>query len=221
LFRAGRCVGSKKSINVLVRVDKVEVCLRGEAAVTGMVRTVRPGLLLIQDSTGKPCALMLHPANVTKVHVAGTLLTAHIRTGMVVRMLASVDSGGHGTDPLESLEIVTGNANVSATPVEANHLQTIVGVVTRAKPNYLQIRVEAGKLHRLSFQLAETAVVNVDSTSLAAIVAGAEVKAKGHVYQGFGALTDKTYFVSEVEVLETAPRRQSPNDLATREAAAP
>lgn len=217
LFLSGSCVGTKQTTNAMLRENKVDVNELPETTVSGIVQKVQPGIVLLRDSAGQTCALVLHPANVTKVHVAGTLPATSLRPGLVVRLLARIDATGRGTEPLESLEIIGDEANLSAPPVETNHLQTIVGVVTRAKPNYLQLQVSAGKLHRLSFVLAEAATVSVDADSLKTIAVGAAVQAKGHVYSGFGSLNAKTYFISEMEVQETAAQPLSPaSTLASR-----
>jgi hypothetical protein len=121
---------------------------------------------------------------------------------MIVRLQARVDETGKGTEPIDELEIVDGNPNVTPQAVEGGKLQSIVGVVIRAKRNTLQLKIGSGKLRRLTFELAEQPTISVDANSLGVILAGAEVKAKGRVYEGEGSLARRTVFASEIEVTE-------------------
>jgi len=202
LFAQGICTGTRKVTTVMLQENKVNVNRLPETAVIGMTLKVQPGIVMMVDVFGKSSALVTHPANVTKVHVTGTMPAAGIAPGMIVRMLASVDESGKGTEPIDSLEVVNGNPDVTAIAVEPGKLQTIVGVVTRAKRNTFQLKMASGKPRRLTFQLGESPTVNVDANSLAVILPGSEVKAKGHVYEGEGSLAGKTIFASEIEVTE-------------------
>jgi hypothetical protein len=203
LFAAGSCTGTRKVITEALRQNKVNVNLLPEVSTAGRVLRVQPGLVMMLDDAQHPVTLVTHPANVTKVHVAGTLAPTALRAGMLVRLRATIDEEGKGTEPVAELEVVNANPDISLEAVEPDKLQTIVGTIARVKHNQLRLNVATGKMHRLSIELAEDATIQVDSNSLALIQAGGEVTAKGLVYEEAGSPPRKTIFASEIEVADS------------------
>ena len=130
--------------------------------------------------------------------------TAKSTLGMAVRLRASVDEHGVGQEPVHELEAITLPGDRSIPAVEANHRQTIIGTILRLAGNdQMRVQVDSGKLRRLSFTLAEGAVVHVDGSSLDLIAAGDQVSAEGHNYSGAG-VSAPTIFASKVVVTKTS-----------------
>jgi hypothetical protein len=202
LFAQGICTGTRKVTTTMLMENKVDVNYLPEVSVSGMALKVQPGVVMMVDSQGIAVAVVTHPANVTKVQVEGTMPAAGISVGMLVRLQASVDETGKGNEPINMLEIVSGNPEATISPVEAGKLQTIVAPISRAKGKILQLKLPSGKLRRLTFELADHPTINVNANAIGVILPGAELKAKGHVYEGQGSLAQRTLFASEIDVAE-------------------
>lgn len=204
-FATGSCTGTNKNIVNMLQDNKVVVNSLPEASLQGLAVKTVGGVLLMVDSHGEPCALVSHPAKVTKVRVEGTISPAAIRPGMVVQFLARVDGSGRGKDPIDEISVVNGNPSIKPVEVQGNKLQIIVGTVTRVTKNIVQLQVASGHIRRLTFPLAEKLVVNVDANSLDVVLPGSEVTVTGHIYEGPGSMAKKTVFASEIAVAETFP----------------
>jgi hypothetical protein len=202
LFAQGICTGTRKVTTTMLQENKVVVNSLPEVSFTALAVKVQPGIVMAVNAQGESCALVTHPAQVSRINVSGTMPPAGIAPGMIIRLQGKVDASGKGTEPVDALEIVDGNPDVTAIAVTPEKLQTIVGMVTRAKRNIFQLKMSSGKVRRLTFELAEKPIIAVDAKSLSAVLPGSEVKVKGHVYEGEGSLAKKTIFASDLEVTE-------------------
>jgi hypothetical protein len=199
-FAMGSCVGTKQEINTMLRDNKVDVNQLPELAVRGLAIGCNSAAATITDDRGTNTILVTHPAGVTKVTVTGEMPVSQLKPDMVVRFLGRVDQRGAGTDPIDAIEVITPDPHFRWLPVEAKRVQTITGIVTRFQGQRLQVRVDAGKMHRLSFNIADQAKVNVDGASLSLVAPGDEITATGRAYKGPGAAGMGVIFASEVTV---------------------
>jgi hypothetical protein len=199
-FAMGSCVGTNQSIVNMLRDNKVDVNKLPEASLRGLATACDPRAMTVVDTTGMKTLVVTHPAGVTKISVWGQMDMRELKPGMVVRFLGRVDQRGMGTDPIEKIEVVTPGPSFRWLPVEPNRVQTITGKVVRFQGQRLQVRVDAGKMHRLTLPVANDASVSVDGNSLGLISAGDEVSTAGHTYGGAIAGGVQIVFASDITV---------------------
>jgi hypothetical protein len=78
----------------------------------------------------------------------------------------------------------------------------------------LVVRVDAGKLRRLTFTLAADAAVTVDGARLDLVEAGDAVEIKGRLWSGAGSTGAGTIFASHVTVAKQPPARPESRAVA-------
>jgi hypothetical protein len=199
-FAMGSCVGTKQTINNMLRDNTVDVNMLPEATVRGTSVGCDVAAITIAAPTGQRAVVLAHPAGVTKVSVAGAMTARELKPEMVVRFLGRVDKRGMGTEAIEAIEVITPGPDFVWLPVEAEQMQPITGKVTLLKGQRLTVRVEAGKMRRLNFHVSDQAKVKVDGSSLFLASAGDEVSTTGHLYSGVGAAGQQVVLASEITV---------------------
>ena len=199
-FKIGACVGTREEINTMLKNNKVNVNALPESAVQGQAASLGSGTVIIADAAGKKTLVVTHPAGVSKVSVSGPMTIRQLKPEMIVRFIGRVDAHGMGVDPVDSLEVVTPDADFRWPQIEADKLTTVTAKVVKLTANRIQVQLPAGKLRKLTFTLADEPKVNVDSSSLALIGAGDAVSAKGRTYTGPGAGGIQVVFASDVTI---------------------
>jgi hypothetical protein len=203
-FEMGSCVGTKAAVTEKLRLNKVDVNELAETSITGVAMGVQSGIVKIRDASGSPIAIVMHPSGVSKVSITGTMPLNQLRVGMMLRLLSSVDEHGVGLKPLSEVEVVTLSADILEKPVEASHVQTIVGKISRLYgTGRLRLQVDPGKLHRLALAVKQDSVVDVNAHSIQLIAPGDFVQSTGHIYIGEGSLGAQTLFASEITVAKS------------------
>lgn len=227
LWNLGACRGTNKAITVPVEMNKlsidslVEEDFRGTVA--GATGTIKGGMVAFTtgDGSGHKVAV-LHPAGVSKLAVSGRAPASILRPGMTVRLHAQVDRKGRGLEPLETFEILTLPNDFKPVAVQADRIDTIVGEVVQVRNNVLQLRVNAGKIRRLTLPLAADAVATIEAAQLDLVESGDTIELKGRLWSGEGCMGEGTVFASKVIITKAEiARRQAgatagPEDLGVR-----
>ena len=84
-------------------------------------------------------------------------------------------------------------------------METIVGTVVSIQKNLVGLRVDAGKLRRITLRLDSDAIATIDAARLDLVSTGDEIKVKGRLWTGEGAMGAGTIFVSDVVVSKRPP----------------
>jgi hypothetical protein len=214
LWNLGACRGSNKAITVPVAENQLVIDRLPEAEFKGVVRAVvgqaAGGMVAFDesDTTGghaEPLVAQFHPAGVTRFQIGGRAPGSILTTGMVVRLRAEVDGKGHAVEPVSSFEIVTPPAGFVPDAVRPKRMETIVGTVISVQKNLVGLRVDAGKLRRITLQLDADAIATIDAARLDLVSTGDEIKVKGRLWTGEGAMGAGTIFVSDVVVSKRPP----------------
>ena len=214
LWNLGACRGSNKAITVPVAENKLVVDRLPEAEFKGTVRAVTgqaAGGMIAFDQADtssnheESLIAQFHPAGVTRFQVVGRAPASALATGMVIRLRAEVDAKGRGVQPISSFEIVTPPQGFVADPVRPHRMETIVGSVVSMHKEVLVLRVDAGKVRRITLLLDSGAVATVDAARLDLVAAGDEIVVKGRLWTGDGAMGGGTIFVSDVLVSKRPP----------------
>lgn len=234
LWNLGACRGTNKAITVPVERNKLIIDNLPEESFTGRVRastgSLAGGMVAFTegdsvDPTAAVLIAQLHPAGVTQVHVAGRASADAIKPGMTVRLRAQVDGKGRASDAIQTVEIVTPPSDFTPDPVRPHKLDTVVGTVVQA-PNkkVLQLKVDAGRIRRLTLPLAEDVeVMIVDAAQVDLIAPGDEVEVTGRRWSGEGALGAGTVFTSRIAVKKAPlqqplPAQPAPNQVGIKKA---
>jgi len=214
LWNLGACRGSNKAITVPVAENQLVIDRLPEAEFKGVVRAVvgqaAGGMVAFDesDATGghaEPLVAQFHPAGVTRFQIGGRAPASILTTGMVVRIRAKVDGKGHGVEPVSSFEIVTPPVGFVPDAIRPERMETIVGTVVSIQKNLVGLRVDAGKLRRITLQLDADAIATIDAARLDLVSTGDEIKVKGRLWTGEGAMGAGTIFVSDVVVSKRPP----------------
>jgi hypothetical protein len=230
LWNLGACRGSNKAITVPVAENKLVIDRLPEAEFKGVVRAVAGqhagGMVAFDESTstaghGEPLVAQLHPAGVTRLQVVGRASASVLATGMVVRLRAEVDERGRGVRPITEFEIVSPPAGFIPDAIVTGRMETIVGTVVSIRRNAVGLRVDAGKLRRLTLQFDEHAVATLDASRLDLVSPGDEVSVKGRLWTGDGAMGAGTIFSSDMVVskrplAEAGPTGPGPRTVGAR-----
>lgn len=129
---------------------------------------------------------MTHPKGVSRIEVSGTVSVRDLKGGMMIRLLGKVDEHAHGAAPIDALAIVSVLADHRYEDIEPGKVQTIVGRIERISSKQLVVLVPQGKVRRLTFLLADNAIVTVDSQTIDLIGPGDSLEASGPLYTGAG-----------------------------------
>jgi hypothetical protein len=220
LWSLGACRGTNKAITIPVERNKMVIDNLPEESFNGRVRatagSLAGGMVAFtegsrNDSDAAVLIAQLHPAGVTSMQVGGRSSITAIKPGMTVRFRAKVDDKGRASDPVQSLDIVTPPHGFTPDPVRPHHLDTIVGTVVQFRGTMLLLKVDAGKIRRLSIPLADDAeIMIVDAAQLDLIAPGDEVEVTGRRWSGEGAMGAGTVFTSRITV-HKAPLESSPH----------
>jgi hypothetical protein len=168
-----------------------------------------------------PFFAQLHPAGVSHLKVTGVATSAALQPGMAVWMRATVDERGRATEPLRALTIVTPAADFTPQSVQPGRSDPIVATVVSFKSRVLIVRVDAGRVRRLTFTLAEDAVVSVDAARLDLVAPGDAIEVKGRLWSGEGTAGAGTIFASHVTVTKRPPARPETREVAAGAGAPP
>jgi hypothetical protein len=230
LWNLGACRGSNKAITVPVAENKLVIDRLPEAEFTGVVRAVvgqaAGGIVAFDESDtteghAEPLVAQFHPAGVTRFQIGGRAPASILTTGMIVRLRVEVDGKGLGVEPVSNFEIVTPPAGFVPDAVRPDRVETIVGTVVSVHKNVVGLRVDAGKLRRITLQLDADAVATIDAARLDLVSTGDEIKVKGRLWTGEGAMGAGTIFVSDVVVskrpqADAAASQPGPRTVGTR-----
>jgi hypothetical protein len=210
LWSLGACRGTNKAITVPVERNKMVIDNLPEESFTGRVRatvgSLAGGMVAFTegasvDPSSAVLIAQLHPAGVTQMQVGGRASAAVIKPGLTVRLRAQVDDKGQTADPIRSIEIVTPPRDFTPDPVRSHKLDTVVGTVVQARNKMLQVKVDAGNIHRLTLPLADDVeVMIVDAAQVDLIAPGDEVEITGRRWSGEGAMGAGTVFTSRIIV---------------------
>lgn len=213
LWNLGACRGTNRAITEPVTANKLVIDRLPEADFTGVVHgasgTLAGGVLAFSETSGggPEAALFaqLHPAGVSTVTVTGTVSIGDLRPGMAVRLRTRVDSRGRAGDPVDRLTIVTPAPEAKPQPVQPDRREDLIGSVVSCRGGMLIVKVDAGKVRRLTLPLADDVVVTVDGAYLELVSAGDAIAVKGRLWSGAGAAGAGTIFASQVTVTKRPP----------------
>lgn len=210
LWNMGACRGTNKAITVPVEENKLVVDRLPEADYVGIVQGVAGGLarglMAFADDDAKTTYVAhLHPAGVTSFSVVGRSPAAIVQPGMAVRLVAKVDDRGRGVEPLRKFDIVTPPPGFKPDEVRPDRVERIVGVVTGVRNRTMQVRVEAGKIRRLTFTVADDAVVTIDAATPNLVAPGDRIELRGRLWTGDGCHAAGSVFASRVTVTKAMP----------------
>lgn len=229
LWNLGACRGTNKAITEPVENNKLLIDRLPEADFAGVVQaangTLAGGVVAFTEkgAAGHVPAYFaqLHPAGVSHLTVTGTVARGDLRPGMVLRIRAAVDERGRGAEPLRAVTIVTPPADFTADAVRPGKADTIVATIVSMRTPTLVVRVDAGKIRRLTFTLADDAVATVDGPRLDLVAAGDTIEVKGRLWSGAGSAGAGTIFASHVTVTKRSPARPETREVAAGAGAAP
>ena len=213
LWNLGACRNTNKAITIPVENNKLSIDSLPEDEFRGVVQAVTGtnaggAVAFLQTpkdgSGGVERVALLHPAGVSRVDVSGTAGVSLLAPGMVVRFQANVDAKGRGTAPIRVLHVATPSAEAKPTAVTPGLDEMVIGKVVQMKRGILSVRVDAGKIRRLTLPLAEDAVVEVATSQIGLIRPGDAIEIKGRLWTGEGALGDGTVFADQLTVTKKA-----------------
>lgn len=219
LWGLGACRGTNKAITVPVERNKMVIDNLPEESFSGRVRATTGSLAggtvaftegaSVDPSTAVLIA-QLHPAGVTHMQVGGRTSAAAIKPGTTVRLRAKVDDKGRSPEPIRAIEIVTPPRDFTPDPIRGHTLNTVVGTVTYVRDNALQLRIDAGRIRRLTLTLADDAeVMIVDAAQVDLIAPGDDVEVTGRRWSGEGAMGAGTVFTSRIIVTKSSLQPQA------------
>jgi len=233
LWGLGACRGTNKAITVPVERNKMVIDNLPEESFTGRVRATSGSLAggmvaFTEGASVDPSVAVLiaqlHPAGVTHMQVGGRTSAATIKPGTTVRLRAQVDDKGRASEAIRAIEIVTPPRGFTPDPVRVHALNTIVGTVLQVRNNTLQLRVDAGRVRRLTLTLADDAeVMIVDAAQVDLIAPGDEVEVTGRRWSGEGAMGAGTVFTSRIIVTKSSqqpalPAQPGPDQVGVKKA---
>jgi hypothetical protein len=220
LWGLGACRGTNKAITIPVERNKMVIDNLPEESFTGRVRATAGSLAggmvaFTEGASVDPSVAVLiaqlHPAGVTHMQVGGRTSAAAITPGTTVRLRAQVDDKGRASEAIRAIEIVTPPRGFTPDPVRAHALNTVVGTVVHARDNTLQLKVDAGRIRRLTLPLADDAeVMIVDAAQVDLIAPGDEVEVTGRRWSGEGAMGAGTVFTSRIIVTKSSQQPALP-----------
>jgi len=213
LWNLGACRGTNKAITTPVERNRLVIDNLPEASFTGTVREasgpLAGGMIAFTEGTGGAGApvvvAQLHPAGVTRLAIGGRTSADALVPGVTVRFRAQVDDRGRVVDPVEMLDIVTPPADFAPDALRPGARQTIVGGILGVRQGTIVLRVDAGKIRRVTARLAPDATVMiVDAAQMELIAPGDRLEVTGRRWSGAGAMGAGTVFASHVVVHKAA-----------------
>jgi len=229
LWNLGACRNTNKAITIPVENNRLAIDSLAEGEFRGVIQAVTGAnaggaVAFVQSSAeggdGAERVALLHPAGVTKVEVSGTAPVSFLSTGMAVRFQATVDQKGRATSPVGVFHVIAPAAEAKPAAVTAGVEEMIVGRVVQMKRGVLTVRVDAGKIRRITLPVARGAFVQVDGGEVGLASPGDIVEIKGRLWTGDGALGDGTVFADRISVTKNDPASGEPraaeSDLGAR-----
>lgn len=214
LWNLGACRGTFKGITAQVGENKLRVDELPESHFTGTVRATAGGLAggmiafaRSPDSADPPLVVQLHPAGVTRLSVTGTASPAILQPGMTVRVATRVDSDGKAVVPVTALDIISPVPRSELVDVVPGVKTTVVGIVTHVHRNMVGLRVDTGRVRRLTLPLVADATVAIDAAATELLAGGDAIDVTGRLWSGPGSLGAGTVFASEVVVRKPGSTR--------------
>lgn len=213
LWNLGACRGTSRAIMEPVAANRLQIDRLPESDFEGVVQAAGGGLAggVVAFSgrhggdTAAPLFAQLHPAGVSRLSVTGRGTVADIRPGMAVKLQTRVDARGRAAEPVGRLTLVTPRPDFRPLPVRPDRLDELIGGVVSCRSGVLVLRVDAGKVRRLTLPLADGLVVDVDGAYLELVGPGDAVAVKGRMWSGEGAAGSGTIFASHVTVTKRPP----------------
>lgn len=232
LWNLGACRNTSKAITIPVQNNRLSIDGLPEGKHRGVVKAVTGtnagGLLAFVEPDadgqgGLERVAILHPAGVSRVEVSGSAPAAFLKPGMMVRFQATVDARGRATAPVAVFHVIAPASEAAPMAVSAGSESLIVGRVVSLQPRLVSVRVDAGKIRRLSIPLADDVVVEVQTSEVALASPGDRVEIEGRLWSGEGSLGDGSVFADRIRVLkqlpaDPGPEREAPgaNDVGAR-----
>jgi hypothetical protein len=219
LWNLGACRNTNKAITIPVENNRLAIDSLAEGEFRGVVQAVTGAnaggaVAFVQSSAdndaGAERVAILHPAGVTKVEVSGTAPVSFLTPGMAVRFQATVDPKGRATSPVGVFHVIAPASEAKPAAVNAGVEEMIVGRVVQMKRGVLAVRVDAGKIRRITLPLAPGAFVQVDGGDVGLATPGDLVEIKGRLWTGDGALGDGTVFADRISVTKKATAAGEP-----------
>ncbi len=212
LWDLGACRNTNQAITVPVERNKliIDRLPEGdyEGSVVGATGALAGGMIAFQQApaaeAATPLVVQLHPAGVTRLRVVGRVPGSILRTGHVIRLVTEVDQKGRGTEPVTAFEVVTPPADFKPDPVQPGTRGEIVAAVKSIAGNIVILTVPAGKVRRLTFELAPNSIATLDAAQLDLVAPGDSISLRGRMWTGEGSLGGGTVFASEVTVTKSA-----------------
>lgn len=229
LWNLGACRGTNRAITEPVENNKLLIDRLPEGEFAGVVQAAngtRAGgvVAFTEKGAGDGAASLfaqLHPAGVSHLTVTGTVARGDLRPGMAVRIRAAIDERGRAAESLRAVTIVTPSADFAPEAVQPGKAETIVATVVSVKSATLVVRVDAGRVRRLTFTLADDVVVTVDGARLDLVAAGDAIEVKGRLWSGAGSAGAGTIFASHVTVTKRPAARPETREVAAGAGTAP
>jgi hypothetical protein len=154
---------------------------QGTATITG----VGSQGIEVVDAKGDKWRVVPEKKN-CKIEVTGTADVSFLKPDMLVRFNAQFDKKGNAAAPVDSLDIISPQAAMSATSIktefQAGQAQNgiIIGHIKSIKSNHLAVTNTMGTF---SFDLAPNATIKVDVSEPALAQAGDKVDVQGYISQ--------------------------------------
>ena len=219
LWSLGACRGTNKAITVPVTRNRVVIDSLPEDSFSGRVRgatgSLAGGMIAFTEGPGLDPAdsvlvAQLHPAGVTRLEVAGRSSLAAIKPGMTVLVRAAFDEKGRASHAVPVVEIVTPAPDFVPDAIRPNVRESAVGTVVHAKNGLLTVKVDAGRIRRLTVPVTPDAdVVIKDAAQFDLIAPGDDVTITGRRWSGEGCMSAGTVFASQITVTKPADEPKS------------
>lgn len=209
LWNLGACRGTNKAITVPVERNRLVIDNLPEASFTGTVReasgTLAGGMIAFSEgsaaATSPVVVAQLHPAGVTRLAIGGRTSAAALKPGVTIRFRGEVDDRGRVAEPLTMLDIVSPPPHFTPDPLRPRVSETVVGTIQHVRQGAITLRVDAGKIRRVTVRLsADARVMIVDAAQLDLIAPGDRLEVTGRRWSGEGAIGAGTVFASHVVV---------------------
>jgi hypothetical protein len=222
LWNMGACRGTSRAITEPVAANRLVIDRLPEGDFEGVVQgasgTRAGGVVAFAEQAaavpGAPLFAQLHPAGVSHLTVTGTVSVGDLRPGMAVRLRARVDDRGRAGKAVDRITIVTPAPDAKPQAVRPDRDEDVVGSVVSCRSGMLVLRVDAGKVRRLTVPLADDVVVAVDGACFELVAAGDTVAIKGRLWSGAGSAGAGTVFASHVTVTKRALTQPESREVA-------
>jgi hypothetical protein len=214
LWNLGACRGTNKAITIPVAENKLVIDRLPESEFKGVVTASAGGLAggmvaFVREgeapTEAEPLVAQLHPAGVTRFAIQGRTSAAILAPGMMVRLRAEADARGRIAEPVRALDIVTPPKGFKPDEVRPDRVDTIVGSVVSIRKGTVVLRVDAGRLRKFTFSLADDAEATIDAATFELVGPGDVIEVKGRLWTGEGSAGAGTVFVSDVLVTKQPP----------------